>query len=172
MTVLTLPEVAAMLRLKNERTVRKWCRAGKVPGAFKTSGARGRWRIPSSTVAVLVSRGGDMVENEGNDTLSLDEYLARHGLRRLPCGLHSRINATAEPVVELWVDACIKDGRPEAALIFRLTRADLEIVSAHLGRIELAASLGSMLKGLGLCSTSSGALRDASSMKPSRYMES
>lgn len=72
-----------------------------------------------------------------------------NGLRKLPCGFYYRVNATREPVVEVWLGARINDDHPVCDEVLKLTRADLEVMATHLGRIELAASLGSMLKGMG-----------------------
>ncbi len=41
--ILTAAEAAAVLRVA-ERVVKNWCRAGKMPGAFKV-GALKEWRI-------------------------------------------------------------------------------------------------------------------------------
>jgi predicted site-specific integrase-resolvase len=39
----------------DDDTVRLWCQAGKVPGAFQTPG--GRWRIPETSIAIVRERG-------------------------------------------------------------------------------------------------------------------
>lgn len=47
--LLTVPEVAAMLRL-NEQTVRKWLRDGTLPGYRLGSNRKAGWRIRRSEV--------------------------------------------------------------------------------------------------------------------------
>ena len=45
--VLTTNEAAKYLR-NSPKTIRKWIGAGRFPGAYRTSGDTGRWRIPAS----------------------------------------------------------------------------------------------------------------------------
>ena len=47
---LTVKEVAALLRL-NVGTVKKLCRDGDLPGAYKTTASpQGNWRIPHAAI--------------------------------------------------------------------------------------------------------------------------
>ena len=56
--LLTVPEVAAMLRL-NEQTVRKWLREGRLPGIYLGTRTAG-WRVRrADVVAVLKDRRGE-----------------------------------------------------------------------------------------------------------------
>jgi excisionase family DNA binding protein len=48
-TYLTTGEVARGLQV-SRKTVTRWCTAGLVPGAWKTPGPRGSWRVPESAV--------------------------------------------------------------------------------------------------------------------------
>jgi len=60
-----LSEVAKWLR-KDERTIRRWCIAGRVDGAFQTSG--GHWRIrASSPRKVKIKKDGFQTRNRGLD---------------------------------------------------------------------------------------------------------
>jgi len=43
-----LPQIAFLAR-KDARTIRRWCEAGLVRGAFRLGGARGHWRIRASS---------------------------------------------------------------------------------------------------------------------------
>ena len=52
MSVFKLPEIAAALK-KGEKTIRLWCKAGRVSGAFQTAG--GHWRIESPSIAEAVA---------------------------------------------------------------------------------------------------------------------
>jgi excisionase family DNA binding protein len=47
-TDLTVPEVAAELRVSDE-TIRRWAKAGRFPGAFNLKGTSG-WRIPRESL--------------------------------------------------------------------------------------------------------------------------
>jgi excisionase family DNA binding protein len=51
--ILTTEEAAALMRV-TEQTIKKWCRAGKMPGAFKLGGRE--WRV-SRDVLVAHIRG-------------------------------------------------------------------------------------------------------------------
>lgn len=53
--LLTLPEVAAQLRLSNE-TVRRWLNSGRLRGT-KLGSDRAGWRIPESEVRRLLAAG-------------------------------------------------------------------------------------------------------------------
>ena len=56
--LLTVPEVAAMLRL-NEQTVRKWLREGRLPGIYLGTRTAG-WRVQRADVArFLEARRGE-----------------------------------------------------------------------------------------------------------------
>jgi len=46
---LSAGEVARRLQVRRQ-TVTRWCSGGFVPGAWKTPGPRGSWRIPESVV--------------------------------------------------------------------------------------------------------------------------
>jgi excisionase family DNA binding protein len=48
-TYLTTGQVARGLQV-SRKTVTRWCTAGLVPGAWKTPGPRGSWRVPESVV--------------------------------------------------------------------------------------------------------------------------
>jgi len=48
-TYLTTGQVASRLQV-SRKTVTYWCAAGLVPGAWKTPGPRGSWRVPESAV--------------------------------------------------------------------------------------------------------------------------
>ena len=54
---LTTRRAAALLGLDNHRTVERYCRAGRLPGAYKTSGETGDWRVPAAAIEVFRSRG-------------------------------------------------------------------------------------------------------------------
>ena len=47
---LTTREAAELLGLDSHRTVERYCRAGALLGAFKTSGDNGDWRIPQTAI--------------------------------------------------------------------------------------------------------------------------
>ena len=51
--LMTVPEVAAMLRL-NEQTVRKWLREGKLPGIHLGSRTAG-WRVRRGDVSAFLA---------------------------------------------------------------------------------------------------------------------
>lgn len=52
---LTPTEFARALGLSRGETVREWCVAGKVPGAFRVSDkGKGRWRIPRASLGEYV----------------------------------------------------------------------------------------------------------------------
>ena len=51
--MMTTAEAAAVLRV-SEKTARAWCGRRRFPGACKTSGRNGDWRIPASDVYALV----------------------------------------------------------------------------------------------------------------------
>jgi len=51
-------DAAKQLGLASHRTVENWCRQGRFPNAYHTSGERGDWRIPVSDVAAY--RGGQV----------------------------------------------------------------------------------------------------------------
>ncbi len=55
---LTTRETAALLGLANHRTVEQYCRAGRLPGAYKTSGETGDWRVPAAAIEAFRSRAG------------------------------------------------------------------------------------------------------------------
>ena len=55
---LTTRETAARLGLANHRTVEQYCRAGRLPGAYKTSGETGDWRVPAAAIETFRSRAG------------------------------------------------------------------------------------------------------------------
>ena len=60
-----LSEVAKWLR-KDDRTIRRWCIAGRVDGAFQTAG--GHWRIrASSPRKVKIKKDGFQTRNRGLD---------------------------------------------------------------------------------------------------------
>ncbi len=50
--MLTTAEAASLLSV-SEKTVRAWCCHRRFPGAIKTSGRSGDWRIPASDVYAL-----------------------------------------------------------------------------------------------------------------------
>ena len=50
--LMTVPEVAAMLRL-NEQTVRKWLRDGRLPGIYLGSRTAG-WRVRRADVTAFL----------------------------------------------------------------------------------------------------------------------
>jgi AraC-like DNA-binding protein len=52
MSVFSLPEIARSLH-KNPRTIRRWCEAGLVTGAFQTQG--GHWRVRGESLAKVVA---------------------------------------------------------------------------------------------------------------------
>jgi excisionase family DNA binding protein len=54
---LTTREAAAVMGL-DSRTVERYCRAGRLPGAFKTSGETGDWRVPSTAIDAFRTRAG------------------------------------------------------------------------------------------------------------------
>ena len=51
--LMTVPEVAAMLRL-NDQTVRKWLRDGRLPGIYLGSRTAG-WRVRRSDVTAFLA---------------------------------------------------------------------------------------------------------------------
>lgn len=51
--LMTVPEVAAMLRL-NDQTVRKWLRDGKLPGIYLGSRTAG-WRVRREDVTAFLA---------------------------------------------------------------------------------------------------------------------
>lgn len=55
---LTTRETAELLGLANHRTVEHYCRAGRLPGAYKTSGETGDWRVPAAAIDAFRSRAG------------------------------------------------------------------------------------------------------------------
>ena len=50
--LMTTADAATMLRV-SRKTIRAWCGQRRFPGATKTSGRNGDWRIPSSDVYTL-----------------------------------------------------------------------------------------------------------------------
>ena len=50
--LMTTADAATVLRV-SKKTIRGWCGKGRFPGATKTSGRSGDWRIPSSDVYTL-----------------------------------------------------------------------------------------------------------------------
>lgn len=54
---LTTREAAALLGL-DSRTIERYCRAGRLPGAFKTSGETGDWRVPAAALEAFRIRAG------------------------------------------------------------------------------------------------------------------
>jgi hypothetical protein len=52
MSVFSLPEIARVAR-KNPRTIRRWCEAGRVPGAFQTQG--GHWRVRGESPEAILA---------------------------------------------------------------------------------------------------------------------
>ncbi len=52
--LMTTVEAAALLSVSG-KTVRAWCCGRRFPGAIKTSGRNGDWRIPASDVYKLAS---------------------------------------------------------------------------------------------------------------------
>lgn len=55
--LMTTAEAAEVLGL-SEKTVRRWLADDRFPGARKTSGERGEWRIPSAEVYAAAGREG------------------------------------------------------------------------------------------------------------------
>jgi len=55
--LLSTREAAARLGLRNPETIRRWCQCGRLAGAFRLGGGRGRWRIPAATIDDAVANG-------------------------------------------------------------------------------------------------------------------
>jgi hypothetical protein len=49
-----LAQIAPFLE-KDERTLRRWCELGHVPGAYRRPGGRGHWRIRGESVQIVVA---------------------------------------------------------------------------------------------------------------------
>ena len=58
------PSDLAQMLAVSERTITRWCKAGRLPGAIKTSTERGRWRIPVWAVNTIIC--SELNEDRGN----------------------------------------------------------------------------------------------------------
>lgn len=60
--IYTVSEIAELLRVDNS-TIQKWCKSGKIPGAYKTGTAsNSHWRIPKSGLDIVLRAIGKLQE--------------------------------------------------------------------------------------------------------------
>ena len=62
---LTTRQAAERLGIRSHRTIERFCREGRFPSAYRTSGATGEWRIPGGDVAEFGRRSGRGAELRG-----------------------------------------------------------------------------------------------------------
>lgn len=55
---LTTRQAAERLGIRSHRTIERFCREGRFPSAYRTSGATGDWRIPGADVDGFRRRSG------------------------------------------------------------------------------------------------------------------
>lgn len=121
--LLTDAEAAAELR-KHPRTIRRWCQAGRLPGAFKAGRS---WRIPRS--ALPAPRLADLAQTLGSSQLHDRQTIS--ALATTAAGI---TRLTAE--LERWEPS--KDPRERDRLAYMLVTA--RRLKASAGELEAAVT--------------------------------